>query len=43
MDTHPYGGPENVIIDDCERCEVNLLDYGELQRIVHASKHHYGE
>ena len=43
MDTHPYGGPGNVIIDDCERCQVNWLDYGELQRIVRAPDHHYGE
>jgi Transcription factor zinc-finger len=43
MDTHPYGGPGNVIIDDCDRCEVNWLDYGELQRIVRAPERHYGE
>jgi Zn-finger nucleic acid-binding protein len=43
MDTHPYGGPGNVIIDDCERCAVNWLDYGELQRIVRAPERHYGE
>ena len=43
MDTHPYGGPGNVIIDDCERCAVNWLDYGELQRIVRAPEHHYGD
>jgi Zn-finger nucleic acid-binding protein len=43
MDTHPYGGPGNVIIDDCERCEVNWLDYGELQRIVRAPERHYRE
>jgi Zn-finger nucleic acid-binding protein len=42
MDTHPYGGPGNVIIDDCESCVVNWLDYGELQRIVRAPEHHYG-
>jgi len=36
MDTHPYCGPGNVIIDDCERCHVNWLDYGELDRIVRA-------
>jgi Zn-finger nucleic acid-binding protein len=41
MDTHPYGGPGNVIIDDCEHCQVNWLDYGELQRIVRAPDHHY--
>jgi Zn-finger nucleic acid-binding protein len=36
MDTHPYYGPGNVIIDDCERCMVNWLDYSELERIVRA-------
>ena len=36
MDTHFYGGPGNVIIDDCSRCCVNWLDHGELMRIVHA-------
>jgi Zn-finger nucleic acid-binding protein len=36
MDTHPYCGPGNVIIDTCEECSVNWLDYGELQRIVRA-------
>jgi Zn-finger nucleic acid-binding protein len=34
MDTHPYGGGGNVILDDCERCSLNWLDYGELDRIV---------
>ena len=36
MDTHPYCGPGNVIIDSCEVCAVNWLDYGELDRIVRA-------
>ena len=36
MDTHPYGGPGNVIIDTCENCSLNWLDYGELQRMVRA-------
>ena len=36
MDTHYYGGPGNVIIDDCSNCHLNWLDYGELQRIVRA-------
>ena len=36
MLTHRYGGPGNVIIDSCERCQVNWLDYGELARIVRA-------
>jgi Zn-finger nucleic acid-binding protein len=41
MDTHPYYGPGNVIIDDCERCSVNWLDYGELERIVRAPDRQY--
>lgn len=36
MDTHVYGGGGNVVISDCERCEVNWLDHGELDRIVRA-------
>lgn len=36
MHTHRYAGPGNVIIDSCEHCEVNWLDYGELDRIVRA-------
>jgi Zn-finger nucleic acid-binding protein len=36
MDTHVYGGPGNVVIDNCPRCEVNWLDHGELQRIAGA-------
>lgn len=43
MDTHPYGGPGNIVIDDCERCGLNWLDYGELQRIVGAPDRRYGE
>lgn len=41
MDTHPYAGPGNVIIDTCENCESNWLDYGELQRIVRAPDRQY--
>lgn len=37
MDTHVYGGGGNVIISDCERCQVNWLDHGELDRIVRAA------
>jgi Zn-finger nucleic acid-binding protein len=36
MDTHPYCGPGNIIIDTCERCAHNWLDYGELDRVVRA-------
>jgi Zn-finger nucleic acid-binding protein len=41
MDTHPYGGPGNVIMDTCEHCSLNWLDYGELQRIVRAPDERY--
>ena len=36
MDTHFYNGPGNVIIDDCDTCELNWLDHGELMRIARA-------
>jgi Zn-finger nucleic acid-binding protein len=34
MDNHSYGGPGNVVIDTCERCSLNWLDKGELQKIA---------
>jgi Zn-finger nucleic acid-binding protein len=37
MDTHFYGGPGNIIIDDCDRCSLNWLDAGELMRIALAA------
>ncbi len=43
MDTHPYAGPGNVIIDNCPNCALNWLDYGELRRIVRAPDHQYSE
>ena len=43
MDNHPYEGPGNVVIDTCEACSVNWLDKGELQKIVAAPDHTYGE
>jgi Zn-finger nucleic acid-binding protein len=36
MDHHPYGGGGNVFMDTCEKCSMNWLDKGELQRIVAA-------
>jgi Zn-finger nucleic acid-binding protein len=33
---HIYGGPGNVVIDSCERCQLNWLDSGELRRIAMA-------
>jgi Zn-finger nucleic acid-binding protein len=41
METHPYGGGGSVIIDDCENCGLNWLDYGELDRIVRAPDREY--
>jgi len=41
MVTHLYGGGGNVVIDNCERCGVNWLDYGELDRIVRAPDQTY--
>jgi Zn-finger nucleic acid-binding protein len=34
MLSHLYGGPGNVVIDSCERCQLNWLDPGELRRIA---------
>ena len=36
MDTHPYGGPGNIVIDNCPRCALNWLDHFELNKVVHA-------
>jgi Zn-finger nucleic acid-binding protein len=36
MDTHFYYGGGHVVMEDCERCELNWLDGGALMRIVHA-------
>ena len=41
MDTHFYGGPGNIVIDDCSRCRWNWLDPGELTRIVRAPERVY--
>ncbi len=39
MDTHRYGGPGNVIVDSCSKCDLIWLDHGELLRIIHAPDH----
>ena len=36
MDSHFYYGGGHVVMEDCERCEVNWLDGGALLRIVRA-------
>ena len=43
MDTHVYGGPGNVIIEDCSHCFLNWLDHGKLMRIAHAQEGLYDE
>jgi Zn-finger nucleic acid-binding protein len=35
MDTHPYRGAGDAIIDSCATCSLNWLDRGELMQIVH--------
>ena len=36
MQTHPYYGPGNIVIDTCEHCNTIWLDYGELAAAVNA-------
>ncbi len=36
METHVYGGPGNVVVDNCPRCTVIWIDYGELKKISDA-------
>jgi Zn-finger nucleic acid-binding protein len=36
MDTHPYAGPGNIVIDSCPSCMLNWLDQEELYRITRA-------
>jgi Zn-finger nucleic acid-binding protein len=36
MDTHPYGGPGNIVIDSCPCCMLNWLDQEELYRVTRA-------
>jgi len=37
MDTHIYGGPGNIVIDNCPECRLNWLDHQELARITTAA------
>lgn len=36
METYPYSGPGNIVIDACLRCQAIWLDTGELQAIENA-------
>jgi Zn-finger nucleic acid-binding protein len=38
METHFYYGGGHVVMEDCERCELNWLDGGELMRIARAPR-----
>jgi Zn-finger nucleic acid-binding protein len=34
MSTHPYGGPGNIVVDNCPKCQLLWLDTGELRRVI---------
>jgi Zn-finger nucleic acid-binding protein len=34
MTTHPYGGPGNIVIDNCPICHLVWMDYGEIRRVI---------
>jgi Zn-finger nucleic acid-binding protein len=36
MSTHPYGGPGNLVVDNCIGCSLLWLDYKELERVIRA-------
>lgn len=36
MDSHPYYGPGNIVLDTCNQCQFAWLDHGELEKIVRA-------
>lgn len=36
FETYPHYGPGNVIIDNCTRCDLVWMDFGELRQIVDA-------
>jgi Zn-finger nucleic acid-binding protein len=43
MHTHPYGGPGNIVIDNCPHCLVVWLDHEELARVRDAPGRDRGE
>ena len=36
MQTHPYYGPGNVVLDSCMECKLSWMGHGELAKIVRA-------
>jgi Zn-finger nucleic acid-binding protein len=43
LDTHPYYGPGNIVIDVCFHCPLVWLDGGELNAISNAPKWQYND
>jgi hypothetical protein len=41
MDTHPYSGGGNAVVDTCEECGLIWLDAGELAIIERFIPHHH--
>ena len=41
MDTHPYSGGGNAVVDACEECSLIWLDAGELAIIERYIPHHH--
>jgi Zn-finger nucleic acid-binding protein len=37
MATHPYGGPGNIVIDNCPSCHIIWLDYGEMYKVINSA------
>ena len=36
FETYPHFGPGNVVIDNCTKCDMIWLDFGEMRQIVDA-------
>ena len=43
MDTHPYCGPGNIVVDNCPHCTLIWLDTSEIGRVVRAPGRDRGE
>ncbi len=38
METHPYYGPGNFVVETCRFCKIIWLDYGEFGKAINAPK-----
>jgi Zn-finger nucleic acid-binding protein len=36
MESHPYYGPGNIVLNTCNPCQLAWLDHGELAKIIRA-------